>query len=77
MVGLYFGPAPDRQITQFQVPAFFGIRANIDIPAGAKDYKVRGSFTFPADVDAVTVCGARALSRERGEAHGHAADRAK
>ena len=55
VVGIYFGPAPDRQITQFQAPAFFGIRANIDIPAGAKDYKVRGSFTIPADVEAVSV----------------------
>ena len=55
VVGIYFGPAPDRQVTQFQVPAFFGIRANIDIPAGVKDYKVRGSFTIPADVEAVSV----------------------
>ncbi len=55
VVGLYFGPTPDRQVTQFQVPAFFGIRANIDIPAGTKDYKVRGAFTIPADVEAVTV----------------------
>jgi uncharacterized protein (TIGR03437 family) len=55
VVGIYFGPAPDRQITQLQAPAFFGIRANIDIPAGAKDYKVRGSFTIPADVEAVSV----------------------
>jgi uncharacterized protein (TIGR03437 family) len=65
LVGLYFGPVPDRQVTQFQVPAFFGIRANIDIPAGAKDYKVRGSFTVPADVDAVTVAGhAHYLAKE-------------
>ena len=55
VVGLYFGPAPSRTMTQIQVPAFFGIRANIDIPAGTSDYKVRGSFTLPADVDAVGV----------------------
>jgi uncharacterized protein (TIGR03437 family) len=54
-VGIYFGPKPDRTLTQLQVPAFFGIRANIDIPAGLNGYKVRGSFTLPADVDAVTV----------------------
>lgn len=54
-VGLYFGPKPDRQITQLQAPAFFGVRANIDIPAGEKSYKVRGSFTIPADVEAVSV----------------------
>ena len=55
VIGLYFGPAPARPMTQVQVPAFFGIRANIDIPAGETDYKVRGSFTLPADVDAVGV----------------------
>jgi uncharacterized protein (TIGR03437 family) len=55
VIGLYFGSKPDRTLTQLQVPAFFGIRANIDIPPGIKDYKVRGSFTLPADVDAVTV----------------------
>jgi len=55
VIGLYFGQKPDRTLTQLQVPAFFGIRANIDIPAGIRDYKVRGSFTLPADVDAVTV----------------------
>ena len=55
VIGLYFGPAPARLMTQVQVPAFFGIRANIDIPAGETDYKVRGSFTLPADVDAVGV----------------------
>jgi uncharacterized protein (TIGR03437 family) len=55
VIGLYFGPAPARLMTQVQVPAFFGVRANIDIPAGEADYKVRGSFTLPADVDAVGV----------------------
>jgi len=55
VIGLYFGSKPDRTLTQIQVPAFFGIRANIDIPADVSDYKVRGSFTLPADVDAVTV----------------------
>ncbi len=55
VIGLYFGPAPARLMTQLQVPAFFGIRANLDIPAGETDYKVRGSFTLPADVDAVGV----------------------
>ncbi len=54
-VGIYFGPPPSRTMTQIQAPAFFGIRANIDIPAGMTDYKVRGSFTLPVDVDAVLV----------------------
>jgi uncharacterized protein (TIGR03437 family) len=65
VVGLYFGAKPDRLLTQLQAPAFFGIRANIDIPAGMKDYKVRGSFTIPADVDAVTVAAhAHYLAKE-------------
>ena len=55
VVGLYFGPAPTRTMTQLQVPAFFGIRANIDIPPNMPDYKLRGSFVLPADVDAVGV----------------------
>jgi uncharacterized protein (TIGR03437 family) len=65
VVGIYFGPKPDRELTQIQAPAFFGIRANIDIPAGTKSYKVRGSFTSPVDVDAVTVSAhAHYLSKE-------------
>ncbi len=65
LVGLYFGPKPDRELTQLQAPAFFGIRANIDIPAGVKDYKVRGSFTLPADAEAVTVAAhAHYLAKE-------------
>lgn len=55
VIGLYFGPKPNRSLVQLQAPAFFGIHANIDIPAGEKDYKVRGSFTLPVDVDAVVV----------------------
>ncbi|HXA48914.1 MAG TPA: IPT/TIG domain-containing protein [Candidatus Acidoferrum sp.] len=55
VIGLYFGPRPDRTLTQLQVPAFFGSRANIDIPAGETNYKLRGSSTLPADVDAVSV----------------------
>ncbi len=55
VIGLYFGPKPARDLTQLQVPAAFGIQAHIDIPAGESDYKVRGSFTLPTDVDAVSV----------------------
>jgi uncharacterized protein (TIGR03437 family) len=54
-IGLYFGPKPARDLSQIQVPAFFGIQANIDIPANEANYKVRGSFTLPVDVDAVSV----------------------
>ena len=55
VIGLYFGSKPARELTQLQVPAFFGVRANIDIPAGERSYKVRGSFTLPTDVDAVGI----------------------
>lgn len=65
VVGLYFGPPPTRPMTQLQAPAFFGVRSNIDIPAGETDYKVRGSFTIPADVDAVGVAAhAHYLAKE-------------
>lgn len=64
-VGIYFGPKPTRTLTQLQVPAFFGIRANIDIPAGMPNYAVRGSFTLPVAADAVTVSAhAHYLARE-------------
>jgi uncharacterized protein (TIGR03437 family) len=65
VVGLYFGPKPTRTLTQLQVPAFFGIQSHIDIPAGEPNYKVRGSFTLPADVDGVGVWAhAHFLGRE-------------
>jgi uncharacterized protein (TIGR03437 family) len=54
-IALYFAPKPPRDITQVQAPAFFGIRANIDIPAGKNNYMVRGSFTLPVDVDAFSI----------------------
>ena len=74
VIGLYFGPAPTRPLTQLQVPAFFGIRSNIDIPAGETSYKVRGSFALPADIDAVGVW-AHAHSAWGSQAHRHAAHR--
>ena len=55
VIALYFGEKPARLMTQVQTPAFFGVRANIDIPAGETDYKVRGSWELPVDVDAVGV----------------------
>jgi uncharacterized protein (TIGR03437 family) len=55
VIGIYYGPQPARPLTQVQVPAFFGVRANIDIPAGSNSYKVRSSYTLPADADAVSV----------------------
>jgi uncharacterized protein (TIGR03437 family) len=54
-LGIYFAPKPARRMTQIQVPGFFGVLANIDIPAGEKNFKLRGTFTLPVDVDAVQV----------------------
>jgi uncharacterized protein (TIGR03437 family) len=65
VIGIYYGPQPARPLTQVQVPAFFGVRANIDIPAGAAGYKVRGSYMLPADIDAVSVAAhAHYLAKE-------------
>ena len=54
-VALYFAPKPATDIFSVQAPAFFGIQANLDIPAGKSDYMVRSSFTLPVDVDAFSV----------------------
>jgi uncharacterized protein (TIGR03437 family) len=54
-VALYFAPKPPRDIYNVQAPAFFGIQANIDIPAGQSSYMVRNSYTLPVDVDVFSV----------------------
>jgi uncharacterized protein (TIGR03437 family) len=55
-IGLYYAPAPPaRTIAQIQSPAFFGVEAHIDIPAGNSSYMVRSSFTLPVAVDAFSV----------------------
>jgi uncharacterized protein (TIGR03437 family) len=54
-VAIYYAPKPPREITQVQAPSFFGVRANIDIPAGKTNYMVRGSFRLPVDVDAFSI----------------------
>ena len=40
-----------------QLPPNFGITAGLNIPAGESDFKIRGSFTLPVDVQALTVGG--------------------
>ena len=57
------------QMTQLRRPRFSASAPNIDIPAGAKDYKVRGSFTIPGRCRGGGGLGARALSGQGGEAH--------
>lgn len=66
LIGLHFADgAPARTLTGIQLPALFGFFAGIDIPAGARDFRVRDSFVLPVDVEAV-VTGAHAhyLGRE-------------
>lgn len=65
-IGLYFADrAPARTLTGLQLPVLFGFFAGIDIPAGARDFRVRDAFVLPVDVEAVVV-GAHAhyLGRE-------------
>ena len=55
-VGLYFSKAaPERTLLNVQLPVLFGLFAGVKIPAGAKTFSARDSFTLPADVEAVVV----------------------
>lgn len=55
-VGLYFAQKPPTQrFTGIQLPALFGFFEGIEIPAGAKDYKIDDSFTLPVDVRGIGV----------------------
>lgn len=57
-IGLYFtDKAPKRTMVGLQLPPSFGIAAGLNIPAGAADFKIRGSFTLPVDVQGLTVGG--------------------
>ena len=57
-MALYFADQPpSKQLVTIQVPAMFGLGANIDIPAGEKNFRVTDSFTLPIDVQAVSIGG--------------------
>jgi hypothetical protein len=57
-VGLYFAKKqPERSLLVFQAPPFFGVTAGINIPAGAKDYRIKGKFKAPVDIELVSVSG--------------------
>lgn len=50
-IALYLGDRPPvRQMYPLEVPFGFGITANLDIPAGAKDHVLESSFVLPEDV---------------------------
>ncbi len=57
-IGLYFAKKkPERTLLTFQAPPLFGRLAKIDIPRGEKDYKVRGTFKAPVDMELVSAGG--------------------
>jgi mono/diheme cytochrome c family protein len=57
-VGLYFAKKkPERTLVSFQAPPLFGMLSGISIPAGNKEYKVRGTFKAPVDMDLISVGG--------------------
>lgn len=50
-IALYLGDAPPtRQMYPLELPFGFGITANLDIPAGAKNHVVESSFVLPETV---------------------------
>lgn len=57
-MALYFAEKPpSRQLTSIMVPPLFGRFANIDIPAGKKDYTITDSFKLPVGVNAIRTSG--------------------
>ncbi len=51
-IGIYLtDKKPERMLTGVQVPALFGVGAGLDIPAGERNYKIKDSFTLPADIE--------------------------
>lgn len=53
-VALYFAKAPPtRTLTFIGLPPIFGVFSGVNIPAGARDFRVKDSFTLPVDVEAV------------------------
>lgn len=55
-IGIYFadGP-PERRVFTPGIPGFFGALAGIDIPPGEKAFTIRGSYTVPRDMHALSI----------------------
>jgi hypothetical protein len=50
-VGIYFADkAPERTLMGVQLPSIFGLGAGLHIPAGARDYTIKGSAILPVDM---------------------------
>jgi hypothetical protein len=57
-VALYFAKKkPERTLITLQAPPLFGVTAGINIPAGTKDYTVKGKFKAPVDMELISVMG--------------------
>jgi hypothetical protein len=57
-VGIHFADqAPKRTLTSLQIPPNYGQGAGLLIPAGEEDYRFKGSFVLPVDVELVTAGG--------------------
>jgi hypothetical protein len=57
-IALYFAKKkPERTLLSLQAPPFFGVASGINIPAGKKDYTIKGKFTAPVDMDVISVMG--------------------
>lgn len=55
-VGMWFTESqPTKVLQEFQLPAEFGARAGIDIPAGDAEWLLRDAWRVPADIDLVAV----------------------
>jgi len=57
-LAIYFADKkPKKEIVPIQVPALFGISAGIDVPAGAKNFKIETSFRLHVALDGVQIGG--------------------
>ncbi|MDP6928298.1 MAG: hypothetical protein QF412_01225, partial [Planctomycetota bacterium] len=57
-LGLYFtDKAPARTAVGIQMPPMFGIRANLNVPAGESNFTIRDSFVLPVDAQVLTAGG--------------------
>ena len=75
-MALYFADRPpSKQLVPIQVPAMFGFGANIDIPAGEKNFASQTPSRCRSNVQAISVGGHAALHLPRDEDDRTHADR--
>jgi hypothetical protein len=55
-VALYFADKPPVRVpVELQVPPNYGRKAGLDIPAGAKNFRIEGRFVAPVDMDLISI----------------------